>query len=457
MKIDKDINKTIFREYDVRGEYLTMIDEDAAYSIGIAFGTKIKSLGKTTCVVGHDNRLSGEELTNALIEGIKSTGIDIYYLGLVTTPMYYFGCIHLRVDSGIMVTASHNPVQDNGFKIALQNFDNACGDSVKELYRIIQDGPYSKGEGKVTNYDIKKEYLKTLLANITLEKRLKVVVDTANATPSIIIKDVFDNINADVIYLNEVSDGRFPNHHPDPSVIDNMKQLQEKVLEHGADLGIGLDGDGDRIGLIDEKGNYVAADTMMAIFWGDLMPQSLNKIALFDVKCSKQLEDEIIRLGGTPFIYRTGNSYQKNKIKEMDLIFGGELSGHVFFRDRWAGFDDGIYAGLRMMELMSKTGKTLSELYAHLNKYESTPEIKIKTTEEKKFKIVESVKQYCLDQNIEIIDIDGVRAKLNDGWILVRASNTGPNLTVRFEATTKERLEELKNEYINLVNKLNEE
>jgi len=457
MKIDKDINKTIFREYDVRGEYLTMIDEDAAYSIGVAFGTKIKSLNKTTCVVGHDNRLSGEELTNALIEGIKSTGINIYYLGLVTTPMYYFGCIHLRVDSGIMVTASHNPVQDNGFKIAIQNFDNACGDAVKELYTIIQNGPYSKGEGKVTNFDIKPEYLKVLLSNITLEKRLKVVVDTANATPSIIIKDVFNNINADVTYINETSDGRFPNHHPDPSVPENMLQLKEKVLEIKADIGIGLDGDGDRIGLIDEKGNYVAADTMMAIFWGDLMPKSSNKTALFDVKCSKQLEDEIIRLGGTPFIYRTGNSYQKNKIKEMDLTFGGELSGHVFFRDKWAGFDDGIYAGLRMLELMSNTGKRLSELYSHLNKYESTPEIKIKSTEEKKFKIVDAVKQYCLDKKLEIIDIDGVRAKYSDGWILVRASNTGPNLTLRFEAKTKERLKELQNEYTNLVQKLNEE
>lgn len=456
MEVKKDITKVIFREYDIRGEYKTQIDEDAAYTIGLAYGTKIRSLGKNMCIVGHDNRLSGEALTNALLEGITSTGVNVKYLGLVTTPMYYFACIDLKIDTGVMVTASHNPVNDNGFKIAIKNYDNACGKDVTELYEIIQRGQFASGTGTIENVDIRESYLDRILKDIKIDRRLKVVVDPANATGSIIVKDIFDKINADVVYINDISDGRFPNHHPDPSVLENMAQLRKKVLEVGADVGIGLDGDADRLGIVDEEGNVVSIDTLMAIIWDDLMPKAKNKTALFDVKCSKQLEDEILRLGGIPYIYRTGNSYQKNKIKEMDLVFGGELSGHVFFRDRWDGFDDGIYASLRLLEIISKSGKTLKSLYSHLNKYFSTPEVKIATTEDKKFAIVEKVKEYCLSREIDVITIDGVRAKYDDGWALVRASNTGPNLTLRFEATTEKRLEEIKNEYLKIVNDANE-
>lgn len=455
MEVKKDIDKNIFREYDIRGKVPTQIDEASAYSIGLAYGTKIRSLGKDTCVVGHDNRLSGEALTNALIKGILETGVNIKYLGLVTTPMYYFACIDLKIDTGVMVTASHNPVNDNGFKIALSNYDNACGSTIRELYDMIIKGEFASGTGSIEDVDIKNKYLERISRDIVLDKRLKVVVDPANATTSIVIHEIFDNINADVFYINDISDGSFPSHHPDPSVPENMVQLQQAVREAKADLGIALDGDGDRVGIVDELGNIVSIDTLMAIFWGDLMPKDDKKIALFDVKCSKQLEDEVIRLGGTPFIYRTGNSYQKNKIKEMDLIFGGELSGHLFFRDRWDGFDDGIYAGLRLMEIVSKTGKSVSSLYSHLNKYYSTPEVKVATTEDAKFKIVDVVKKYCIDKGYTIIDIDGVRAQFSDGWALVRASNTGPNLTLRFEATTESRLEEIKQEFMNIISEEN--
>lgn len=453
MKVKSDLNKTIFREYDIRGEYITQIDEDTAYTIGLAYGTKIKSLGKDTCVVGHDNRLSGESLTEALIKGITETGINIKYLGLVTTPMYYFGCLFLGIDTGIMVTASHNPVGDNGFKVALMNYDNACGQDVQNLYEIAIKGEFEKGAGNVVEVDIRDAYIERMLRDIKLERRLKIVVDPANATTSIIVHDIFEKINAEVIYINDVSDGSFPNHHPDPSVLSNMVELQTKVREVGADIGIGYDGDGDRLGIIDERGNVVNIDTFMAIVWNDIMPHIENKNALFDAKCSKQLEDEIVRLGGNPIIYRTGNSYQKNKIKELGLAFGGELSGHVFFRDRWDGFDDGIYASLRLLEIISRKGN-LSELYADFPKYYSTPEIKVNTTEEAKFKIVDEVKKYCENLGIDMITIDGVRAKYSDGWALVRASNTGPNLTMRFEASTKERLDEIKKEYTELIQKL---
>ena len=455
MEVKKDLVKTIFREYDIRGEYKTQIDEDTAYTVGLAFGTKIRSLRKNVCVVGHDNRLSGESLTNALLEGITSTGVSVKYLGLVTTPMYYFACLYLKIDCGVMVTASHNPVGDNGFKIAVENYDNICGKKVEELYDIAMKSEFEKGSGEIETVDVRNAYLERLTRDIKIDRRLKVVIDPANATTSILVHDVFDKLNLDIVYINDVSDGSFPSHHPDPSVPENMVQLREKVLEVGADLGIGYDGDGDRLGIIDELGNIVAIDTFMAIVWDDIFESAKNKTALFDVKCSKQLEDEIVRLGGTPYIYRTGNSYLKYKVKEMDLTFGGELSGHVFFRDKWDGFDSGIYASLRLIEIVSKSGRRLSELYNHLTVYYSTPEIKIKTTEEKKFKIVESVLEYCNENDVEVITVDGVRAKFEDGWALVRASNTGPNLTLRFEAKTEDRLESIRNEYMSLVESLN--
>ncbi len=457
MVIKKDINKDIFREYDIRGEYPTQIDADTAYTIGLAYGTKIKSLGKTKCVVGHDNRISGKELTDALIEGITSTGINITYIGLVTTPMYYFACLHLGIDTGVMVTASHNPVNDNGFKIALTDYNNACGEAVKELLEVALKGDFAKGDGVIKNIDIKDAYIERILRGIELSKPLKIVVDPANATGSIIVKDIYSRLNLEIIYINEESDGAFPNHHPDPSIEANMEQLKECVLKNDADLGIGLDGDADRLGIIDEKGTFVAADTLMAVIWNDLMSKVENKTALFDVKCSKQLEDEIVRLGGNPFIYRTGNSYLKNKIKEMDLAFGGELSGHLFFRDRWDGFDDGIYASLRLLEILSNTSSPMSKLYENFPKYYSTPEIKVKTTEDKKFKIVDKVKKYCTEKNLDMITVDGIRVTYIDGWALIRASNTGPNLTLRFEATTEERLKEIKEEFENLVNEFNRE
>ena len=446
------LKREIFREYDVRGEYPTLLTEETAYRVGLAFGTKIKSLGKEACVVGHDNRLSADVLTNQLIKGITETGINVKYLGLCTTPMYYFSCLDLGIDSGIMVTASHNPVNDNGFKIAFENNDNIVGEEVQGLYELACSGEFASGNGTVTEVDEKERYVNRVIEDIKIPNRLKVVLDPANASGTHVIKDIFDRLNVDPIYINLESDGHFPNHHPDPLVPENMEQISKKVLEINADLGIALDGDADRLGLVNEKGEIIAIDTYMAIIWDDIMPTAKNKNAEFDVKCSMQLEDEIKKLGGNPIIYRTGNSYQKRYIKDNDMAFGGELAGHVFFRDRWPGFDDGIYGGIRLLEIISKTGKKASELYEHMSKYYSTPEIKIAVTEETKFKIVDKIKEFARGEDAKLIDIDGARICYDDGWALVRASNTGPNLTTRFEANTKERLEELQNKYMALIN-----
>lgn len=443
MKIKDNLCKEIFREYDVRGEYKTQIDEDTAYTIGLTFGTKIKALGKTTCVIGHDNRLSSESLTESLIKGILETGINIIYLGLVTTPMYYYACIYLKIDSGIMVTASHNPVNDNGFKITLQDYYCACGSDIKDLYDLAISKKFTFGNGSIQQFDIKGLYVDRITNDIHINKKLKVVVDPANAAGTVIVKDVFDKLNIDPIYINNVSDGRFPNHHPDPSVPSNLIELGNMVKELHADCGIALDGDADRVGLVDEEGNMIPIDTYMAIMCDDLIPELDNKTILFDVKCSKQLVDEIIKLGGIPYLYRTGSSYLRNKIRELDLAFGGELSGHIFFRDRWDGFDDGIYAGIRFLEVLSNTLKKASELDDEMTKYCSSPEIKVPTSEEMKSVIIDKVKKYAIENNYEIETIDGVRISFDCGWALVRASNTGPNLTLRFEAKSNEKLMEI--------------
>ena len=453
MKYKKDINKNIFRGYDIRGIYPTELDEDTAYSVGLGFGSYIKSLGKTTCVVGHDNRLSGLNLYEALMQGIMETGIDIISLGLCTTPMYYYACIKLKVYSGVMVTASHNPKDDNGFKFAFDESGNCKGQEIQDFMNYIIKGEFSKGYGHVREYDIKKEYFELFKQCLDFgQRKVKVVIDPGNGTSAIIAKELYSMFPIDLIEINGESDGHFPNHHPDPCVEENLEQLKQKVLETNADLGLGFDGDGDRMGLISNTGKFIPTDKYMIIFIRSMINNVKKKAFLYDVKCSKCLKDEIEALGAEAVCYRTGNSYTKAACRDMDLPFGGELSGHVYFRDKWPGFDSGLYAGLRMLELLSKTDKTVDELLEGINNYYSTPEIKVPTADEKKFKVVDDVINYVKEKGYNYIDIDGARIEFNDGWALVRASNTGPNLTLRFEATSKERLEEIKNEFEGVVN-----
>ena len=450
------INHNIFRAYDIRGKYPKDINREVAFVIGKSFGTYIQKLGKRKCIVGRDNRFSSQELSSFLIEGILSTGVDVIDLGLVTTPMYYYACIQKEIPSGVMVTASHNPKDDNGFKIAFDERGNARGEMITEFMNFTLQNAFSQGQGRLTKYDIRDEYIELMLSSIKLGKRpLKVVLDLGNGTTSCIAKDIYYRFPIDLEILYGESDANFPHHHPDPGVEANLEDLKRKVLETKADLGIAFDGDGDRLGIIDEKGNYIATDKYMIIIIRDIINKVKNKTFLYDVKCSKALEDEIIKLGGTPLCYRTGNSYVKAKIQELDIPFGGELSGHVYFRDRFKGIDSGLYAGLRLIEILSTTNKSVSELLEGISNYESTPEIKIPSRDDIKFEVIEKVKDYCLSKNYKTEMIDGVRVSFDDGWALVRCSNTGPNITTRFEATNIHRLEEIKNEFLSLIDKFN--
>lgn len=455
-KYKKDLDKNIFRGYDIRGVYPTNIDEDTAYTFGLGFGTHIQRIGKKKCVVGHDNRLSSPNLYEAVIKGILDTGADVVRLGLCTTPMYYYACIKMGIPSGAMITASHNPKDDNGIKFALDEKGNCKGQEIQDFLAELIEGDFISGQGQVSDYDIEPEYLELYRTNLHFgDRKLKVVLDPANGTTSDFCRKVYEMFPMDLTIINEESDGNFPNHHPDPCVESNLDQLKAKVKEIGADVGISFDGDGDRLGVVTSDGKYIATDIYMIIIIRDIVNKVEKKKFLYDVKCSKTLSDEIERLGVEGICYRTGNSYTKAKVREDNLPFGGELSGHVYFNDRWPGFDSGMYAGLRLLEIMSKTDKTIDELLEGINHYYSTEEIKFASTDEKKIEVVDKVKAYADSKNYKYNDIDGIRVNFNDGWALVRYSNTGPNITARFEANTEERLQELQDEFVGKINEYN--
>lgn len=449
------LEKEIFREYDIRGIYGNDINEEVSYLIGRAFGSKLKSLNKTKTVLGHDNRLSSPVIKENVLKGLVDSGITVYDLDLVTTPMCYFASNFYDVNTSMMITASHNPKEYNGFKFSYNGIHNAFGKEVKEIYEIIKNNDFVNGKGVVIKKDIKNDYIKLILNNIKLgNRKLKVVYDCGNGTTSIIAKDIFSKLNIESIPIYDVSDGSFPNHHPDPCVLENNKDLINAVLKNKADLGIGFDGDGDRVGIVDEKGNMIDVDKYMIIMWRYLCDKVDKKEGFFDVKCSKALEDELIKLNIKPVCTRTGNSYTRKISNDGNYPLGGELSGHIYFRDKFPGYDDGIYAGIRLIERLSHTALPLSDLLNGINKYYSTKELKIKVNDDDKFKIVDEVLEYAKEKNYDILTIDGVKVKFNDGFALVRASNTGPNITMRYEGNTMERLEEIKKEFNNLLDEI---
>ena len=434
---------------------ISNITEEVAYIVGCAFGTYLKNNNKNECVIGYDNRLSGESLVKELIKGLISTGINIKFIGMATTPLLNYATIILNIEAGIMVTASHNPSNENGFKLFGEKFLHVKRDELLKIYELIKNKEFIIGEGKVTYIDVRDKYYNMLNAYIKNgKKRLKVAIDPGNGTTCILIKEIISKLNIEPIYLNDKSDGSFPVHNPDPNVDSNLIGLKNTVVSEKCDFGVAFDGDGDRVGIVDELGNTVESDKLIAIFSRYIMPNTYNKRVILDVKCSKALEEDIIRIGAKPIMVKNGSAFIETEISERDILVGGEYSGHIFFRDKYYGYDDGIYAGLRLFEILSNTDKKCSELSEGYNKYFNTPEIKVATTDEKKWDIVNKVKNYVITKNYMYIDIDGVGVTFDDGWALIRCSNTGPNITMRFEAKTEERLENIKSEFTNLVNSL---
>ena len=455
MDIVKPI-KEIFKAYDIRGKFPDEINRDVAYTIGKAYGTKLLSIGKNKCIVGYDNRESSIELSLSLSLGILSTGVDVINLGLVTTPMAIYSKEVLKIPSYVMVTASHNPKDDNGFKFSFDESGNVKGDDIDKFYNLVISGNFKEGMGKFSRYNVEKDYLELFRRGINIgDKKLKVVIDLANGTTSCIARELFEQFDIDLTIINEESNSSFPNHHPDPCVAANQKQLQDKVLELHADLGIGFDGDGDRCGIVDNLGHIIPTDIYMAIMCKDIILNNEDKRILYDVKCSNALKDEIVKWGGVPICYRTGASYTMAKVIDDNILFGGEYSGHVFFNDRIPVIGSGIYAGLRMVEVLSKTDKKLSDLVDSISKYYSTEEIKIHSPNDIKDRVIEDIKKYCINMRFNIDLTDGVKIIIPDSWALIRVSNTGPNITVRFEADTEDKLFLIKREFTNLVKYFN--
>ncbi len=457
-----ELNKYMFREYDIRGVYGKDINEEISYLIGKAFATKLIEQGSTKTIIGHDNRHSSPIISENLIKGITDSGVDVVDLGLVTTPMYYYSWDLLNIKCGMMITASHNPKDDNGFKFSYNGIHNAYGKSTIELYDIIKnkDFKFWDKKGSIEEVDIKKDYIDMLTSSINLgDKKIKVVYDCGNGTTCVVADEIFDKFKdkLDIIPLFNDSNPDFPNHHPDPAVEENLEALKHKVLEVNADIGVAYDGDGDRVGVVDNLGRFIEIDKLMVIIWNSLVKEKVEKKTFYDIKCSLALKEELDKLGVKNEFYRTGNSYTKAKSYEGNYPFSGELSGHVFFRDRFNGNDDGIYASLRIIEILTKAEEKISKMIDRIVKYYSTPEIKIATNDDIKFEIINKIKEYAISKHYNILTIDGVKVFYEDGSALVRASNTGPNITCRFESKDENKLISIKNEYLELINNYKEE
>ena len=450
------MNTSIFKAYDIRGVYPIELNEDIAYLIGQSYGSYLQEkYNINKCVMSYDNRLSSPSLSNALLKGILSTGCNVINYGFTTTPMNYFAR-SINNLPGIMVTASHNPKDDNGFKFSFEGMINARGEMITDFRDYTLRSTFLSGQGTVENRDITNKYIEYLKYSLKFGKnKRKVIIDCGNGVTTTIARKVFSSVFCDFEIINEENDGSFPNHHPDPAVLKNLEQLQKKVVEEQADFGVAYDGDGDRIGIVMENGEAMPIEHFMILMIKDMFNHVKNKTFLYDVKCSKCIDDVVTSLGGKTICYRTGASYTEYKTHEDGLPFGAEYSGHVYFRDRDADCCSAIYASLRLLELLSKTSDKLSDLCKDIPKYCRTEELKFASNDEIKFVVPEKIKEFAIKNNYPFIDIDGVRIIFTNGWVLVRASNTGNNITFRAEAESMEGLEILKNTFIPLIEEYN--
>lgn len=448
----------IFREYDIRGVVGKDFDTEFAQHLGQGFASFLKSKGVANLVVtvGYDARLSSPELCEALTRGLKMSGARVIQLGLVTTPISYFSMFHVPgATGGIMITGSHNPPEYNGFKISAGK-STIFGAEIQELGKMIDAKKFISGEGSVEKYDIFPEYVERYKKEFGTLPNVNVVIDCGNGAAGCILTRLYTALGLKPKVLFEKPDGTFPNHHPDPTVEENLEDLKREVAAQKAKLGIGFDGDADRIGLIDENGKPILGDELMVLVSRDILKTTPGAKIIGDVKCSDRMFADVEKHGGKPIMWKTGHSLVKNKIKEEKAPFGGELSGHIFFADRNYGFDDALYAGLRIIEIVGKTGKTISELLSGLPTAWNTPEIRIDTTEEKKVQIVNRLRDIYSkpSERYKTNLIDGIRISFKDGWALARASNTQPVLVLRFESSSEAGLKQIRSEIEEHVNPL---
>jgi phosphomannomutase/phosphoglucomutase len=435
----------IFREYDIRGIVDRDLTAESVELLGRGIGTYIRRHDKRTVILGRDCRLSSPRFAQSLTRGMLSTGCDVQSLGTIPTPLLYFCIYQKRQEAGVMITGSHNPPEYNGFKMMIGH-DTLFGPSIQDIRRIIEAQDFvQEPSGRESQYDIIPEYHAYVVSNIDLKRRLKVAVDAGNGTGGSVAVPIFQELGCDVIPLYCEMDGHFPHHHPDPTLPEALEDLIRTVRETDADLGIAYDGDSDRIGIVDDQGEIIWGDKLLILLARDILPHNPGAAVISEVKASQQLYDEITRLKGRPIMWKTGHSLIKSKIKQENALLAGEMSGHIFFADRYFGFDDAIYSSARVLEILSRSPRKLSQMLADLPKTFITPEIRIYASDAVKFQIVDQVRRQ-LAVNHPIVDIDGVRATFPHGWALVRASNTQDALVLRFEAETAADLADIKSE-----------
>jgi phosphomannomutase/phosphoglucomutase len=432
------INPEVFREYDVRGIVDEDLDLDFVYDLGRSIGTYSIPRGVKTMTLGMDCRLSSPAYHEAIRKGINSTGIDIIDVGLCATPVLYFAIRHFNADGGVMITGSHNPPEFNGFKICVGP-DTIYGQDIQELRELMERGKYISGNGTSRIAAISKHYEDHLFANVKIKKGLNIVVDGGNGVAGLFALPLYRRFGCNVTDIYCDPDGRFPNHFPDPTILENLSELISLVKENKADIGISYDGDADRIGVVTDKGDVLCGDELLLLFSRFILKKSPGAAIIGEVKCSQKLYDDIEKHGGRPIMWKAGHSLIKSKMKEEKAPLAGEMSGHLFFADRYFGYDDAIYASLRLLEIISTSGERISEILADVPRTFTTPEIRLDCPDRVKFKVVHEVKEHFRKTH-EIIDVDGVRIPFGDGWGLVRSSNTQPVLVLRFEALTEERL-----------------
>lgn len=440
------LSPSIFKAYDIRGIINKTLDANIAYQIGQAFGTAALAKGERKVVIGRDGRLSGPDLASALAKGLQATGIDVIDLGVVATPMVYFGTHVLGASSGIMVTGSHNPPDYNGFKMVLAG-ESIYGDTIQALYQAILNADFIQGNGAYSTHDIAAQYLERIVSDVTVThptgRPLKIAIDCGNGVAGAFAGDLYRKMGCEVIELFCEVDGTFPNHHPDPAHPENLQDLIRCLQTTDADIGLAFDGDGDRLGVVTKDGQIIYPDRQLMLFAADVLSRNAGAQILYDVKCTRHLSSWIKQHGGIPLMWKTGHSLVKAKLKETGSPLGGEMSGHVFFKDRWYGFDDGMYAGARLLEILSRVEDMTATLNA-LPQSTSTPELHLHLNEGENFVIIEQMtKQANFEGAQDVITIDGLRVEYKDGFGLARSSNTTPVIVMRFEAETPAALERI--------------
>jgi phosphomannomutase / phosphoglucomutase len=443
------MNPHVFREYDVRGIVDQDLNEEFVMNLGRAIGTYALQHKIKIMTVGRDCRLSSDDYHRYLISGLNAAGIDTIDIGLCATPMLYFSIRHCNTGGGVMITGSHNPPEFNGFKICI-GYDSIYGQQIQELRKIMEAGNYSSGKGVAQLKDITAVYQNYLFDHVQISKKLKLVLDAGNGVGGQFALPILTRMGCDVTCLYCDPDGRFPHHFPDPTVEDNLTDLIQQVGEKKADLGIAFDGDADRIGVISDTGEIIWGDKLLLLFARYILKEHPQATIIGEVKCSQVLYDGIRKYGGRPIMWKAGHSLIKAKMKEEKALLGGEMSGHLFFADRYFGYDDAIYAAVRLLEILSRTDQKISDLLSDVPKTFSTPEIRVDCDDDKKAAVVEKIKKHYRNTP-GVIDIDGIRIPFKDGWALVRCSNTQPVIVMRFEASSAESLQKIRGEVESLL------